>query len=111
MPPNGASPPPDGDDDHRVANGADARNEVRRSAEPYGKSGQAFNVGTEAELEGLFSRLTQNSEQINASNYSGTMRVLPDGTRGGLRAGSETGGKTIDVSPRIGKPFKVHIKP
>jgi filamentous hemagglutinin len=110
-PPNGASPPPDGDDDHRVANGADARNEVRRSAEPYGKSGQAFNVGTEAELEGLFSRLTQNSEQINASNYSGTMRVLPDGTRVGLREGSKTTGKTIDVFPRTGKPYKVHIKP
>lgn len=109
-PPNGASPPPDGDDDQRVANGADARSEVRRTAEPYGNSGQAFNVKSEAELKSLFSRLTQNSEQINASGYNGTMRILPDGTRVGLRGGSQTGGQTIDVFPRGGKPFKVHIK-
>ena len=90
----------------------EVRSTVRESATPYGKSGNAFNVKTETELNGLWGRISSEAKPMNAQNYNGMMRELPDGTRMGLRNASETGGKTIDVFPNGGSNgYKVHIDP
>lgn len=89
---------------------AEIRAIVRETGAPFGKSGQAYNLGSESELNSLFQKITAGAESVSAK-YDGTMRVLPDGTRIGLRNASTTGGKTIDVFPASGKPYKIHIDP
>ncbi len=87
------------------------RTMVRENTTPFGTSGKAYNIKSEAELTSLFSRLTVGARDVGAKNYDGTMKILPDGTRVGLRETSETGGKTIDVFPGKGTPYKIHVEP
>lgn len=81
---------------------------VRETGTPYGKSGQAFNVESESELNSLFQKITVGAENASAK-YDGAMKILPDGTRIGLRNSSTFGGQTIDIFPANGKPYKIHI--
>lgn len=88
----------------------DARAAVRESgATPFGKSGQAFNIKSESQLNSLWDKLSSGAKPVQANKYNGQMKQLTDGTRVGLRFESETGGKTIDVFPRNGTPYKIHI--
>ncbi|MEC4720258.1 hypothetical protein RY831_13935 [Noviherbaspirillum sp. CPCC 100848] len=89
---------------------SEVRAVVREASVPFGKSGQAFNIGSETELNALFEKITTEAKHVTAK-YDGTMKVLPDGTRIGLRNVSTTGGQTIDVFPISGKPYKVHVNP
>ena len=89
----------------------EVRELVNRSATKHGDSGQAYNVGSQAELHALYAQLTVGSNPVPASGYAGTMRILPDGTRIGLRLESTTGGHTIDVHKPSGKPYRIHINP
>jgi hypothetical protein len=82
---------------------------VREAGTPFGKSGQAFNVGSESELNSLFQKITTGAENVSAQGYDGVMKILPDGTRIGFRNASTTGGQTIDVFPKSGSNYKVHI--
>jgi filamentous hemagglutinin len=91
-----------------LVNAGDVRIAVRESSTPYGKSGQAFNVASEADLNSLFSRITFGARNVSA-NYDGEMKILSDGTRIGLRNSSSTGGQVIDIFPVNGKSYKVHI--
>ncbi|UTS87459.1 hemagglutinin repeat-containing protein [Rhizobium anhuiense] len=92
-------------------NAALVRNIVRENTTPFGTSGKAYNIKSETELTSLFSRLTVGAKDVGAKNYDGTMKMLPDGTRIGLRETSETGGKTIDIFPGKGTPYKIHVEP
>ncbi|RXZ36330.1 filamentous hemagglutinin N-terminal domain-containing protein [Oxalobacteraceae bacterium CAVE-383] len=93
-----------------VLSAVEIRAIVRESGTSYGKSGQAFNVKSEKELNSLFNKITAGSENVSVK-YDGTMRVLPDGTKIGLRNTSNTGGQTIDIFPKHGKSYRVHIEP
>ncbi|MBD9597790.1 hypothetical protein IB270_33745 [Ensifer sp. ENS05] len=91
---------------------AEVRRTVRENATPFGKSGNAFNVKTEAELNDLWGRISSGAKPIEATRYNGVMKELSDGTRIGLRNASQTGGRTIDVFPGGGSNgYKVHISP
>jgi filamentous hemagglutinin len=92
-------------------NAGGVRQIVKESTSPYDKKGKAFNVNTEAELKNLYDSISKLGKLLPGSNYNGTFKQLPDGTRVGWRLTSETGGPTIDVFPSKGTPFKVHIKP
>jgi hypothetical protein len=83
---------------------------VNATATKFGSSGQAYNIKNEKELLSLFEQISKGGAAV-AANYQGVMKVLTDGTRVGLREASKTGGKTIDVFPSAGKPYKVHIEP
>ncbi|WP_246720259.1 hemagglutinin repeat-containing protein [Rhizobium leguminosarum] len=92
-------------------NAALVRNIVRENTTPFGTSGKAYNIKSETELTSLFGKLTIGAKDVGAKNYDGTMKMLPDGTRIGLRETSETGGKTIDIFPGKGTPYKIHVEP
>jgi hypothetical protein len=67
-------------------------------------------VGSEAELDALFSRLSAEGKPATPSTYPGRMVELPDGTLIGLRDISASGGPTIDVFPTGARPIKVHVE-
>lgn len=92
-------------------NAALVRNIVWENTTPFGTSGKAYNIKSETELTSLFGKLTIGAKDVGAKNYDGTMKMLPDGTRIGLRETSETGGKTIDIFPGKGTPYKIHVEP
>ncbi|WP_165774376.1 hemagglutinin repeat-containing protein [Herbaspirillum robiniae] len=87
----------------------EVRTLVRGTGTPFENKGNAFNVSSEEELISLFSKIVVGAKDVAARGYDGTMKVLADGTRVGLRNESTTGGKTIDVFPARGKDYKVHI--
>jgi hypothetical protein len=86
------------------------RSVVKGAATAFGKGGQAYNVKSASKLTEIFQRITVGAENT-AAKYDGAMKILPDGTRIGLRNTSKTGGQTIDIFPAAGKPYKVHIEP
>ncbi len=90
---------------------ANIRTTISEQATPFGKSGRAFNVKSESELKTLFDQITTGAADAPTPSYEGKMKVLPDGTKIGLRDSSATGGQTIDVFPLSGKYYKVHIEP
>ena len=65
---------------------------------------------TLAALLRLWNHISAGASRV-AVEYDGIMKQLPDGTFIGLRNGSKTGGKTIDVRPAVGKNYWIHIKP
>jgi len=67
-------------------------------------------VGSEAELNALYGRLSAGGKTATPPTYKGTMVELPDGTKVGLRIESTSGGKTIDVFGADGKYTKVHME-
>jgi hypothetical protein len=92
-------------------NYADVRQKVNETAIPFKKSGNAYNVSSEENLNALYNDITFGASPTEAKGYNGLMKVLPDGTLIGLRNSSATGGATIDVFPAAGKNYKVHIAP
>ena len=68
-------------------------------------------VGSEAELESLYGRLSAGGRPATPAGYPGRMVELPEGIRVGLRDVSTSGGKTIDVHLPGGTRYKVHIEP
>jgi hypothetical protein len=67
-------------------------------------------VGSEAELDALYGRLSGGGRSATPPTYKGTMVELPNGTRVGLRNVSTSGGKTIDIFLPDGKYTRVHIE-
>jgi Possible hemagglutinin (DUF637). len=85
---------------------------VRANTVKHGDSNQAFNARSESDLIDLYNKITAGAKDATRPGYDGISMLLEDGTRIGLRNGSNTGGMTIDVQPAPGrgKPYKVHIK-
>ena len=85
---------------------------IAQSTTPYGTSGTTASVNSEAELNTLFSKLTEGGSTPVVKPY-GTEVTLTDGTTVTLRNFSESGGETIDInySASLGGKgnFKVHI--
>ena len=67
-------------------------------------------VESEEDLGAIYEKLAQGGSSITPSGYGGTMVEFGDGARIGLRAGSSTGGATIDVFEGSGAYTKVHIR-
>lgn len=75
-----------------------------------GRSSGVRVVGSADELDDLFAGLSRSGSQINSS-YPGKLVRLDDGTTGGLRGASRSGGPTIDVRLPDGRTVKVHVDP
>ena len=75
-----------------------------------GRSSGVKVVGSEAELDALYGRLSAGGKTATPPTYKGQMVELPDGTRVGLRNFSTSGGKTIDIHLPDGTQLKVHIE-
>ncbi len=76
-----------------------------------GRSSGVKVVRSEVELETLYGQLSAGGKNATPPTYKGKMAELPDGTRVGLRTGSTSGGKTIDVFlPGNTKPLKIHVE-
>lgn len=76
---------------------------------PKGKSGAVRVVATDAELQSTFDAMSKGGKPITRPGYNGPVVELPDGTQIGLRGGSKSGGRTIDVKYPSGTDGKVHI--
>ena len=75
-----------------------------------GRSSGVKVVGSADELEGLFGRLGSGGRTVEGTTYPGRLVELPDGTTVGLRAGSKSGGPTIDIKLSDGTLRKVHVQ-
>jgi hypothetical protein len=75
-----------------------------------GRSSGVKVVGSEAELDALYGRLSAGGKPATPPTYKGSMVELPDGTRVGLRGVSASGGKTIDITLPDGTIRKVHVQ-
>ncbi len=62
------------------------------------------------DLEGLFGRLSRGGTSVEGTKFPGQLVKLPDGTTVGLRAGSKSGGPTIDIKLPDGTLRKVHVQ-
>jgi hypothetical protein len=58
----------------------------------------------------LFGRLSSSGKAVEGTKYPGRLVELPDGTTVGLRAGSKSGGPTIDIKLPDGTLQKVHVQ-
>jgi hypothetical protein len=74
-----------------------------------GRTPPNVEVDTPAELNRVFDELTEDGRPVESNNYPGKFVELQDGTRVGLRAGSRSGGPTIDVFKSDGTYVKVHL--
>ena len=73
-----------------------------------GRSSGTKLVGSEAELEGLFGRLSAGGKPV--ASPVGTMVELPDGTTVALRGSSKSGGRAIDIISPNGARRRVHVE-
>ena len=94
----------------RVQAPASATVEDALSALPAGRSSGVKVVESADELEALFGRLSAGGKSVEGTTYPGQLVELPDGTTVGLRAGSKSGGPTIDIVLPNGTPRKVHVQ-
>ena len=93
-----------------VLTASEIRQMVRGNSTMWGSTGIAYNVNSREELWGLYGRITAGSSSTAMKDYPGMARVLPDGTKVGLRMDSKFGGNVIDIFPSKGRPYKVHIQ-
>ncbi|HLM73581.1 MAG TPA: hypothetical protein VK459_12840 [Polyangiaceae bacterium] len=76
----------------------------RRAGDAGGIAGRHQGLGVKVvnsadELENLFRRLSAGGKPVQGTTYPGGRFVeLPDGTTVGIRAGSKSGGPTIDIT-------------
>jgi hypothetical protein len=75
-----------------------------------GKTGPIKEVSDQSELDELYDSLSRGGETIDPGTYPGTVKKLPDGTIIRRRAGSKSGGATIDITMPDGEIIKIHIK-
>jgi len=78
---------------------------------PKGKNRGIKTVGSEADLDKLFDRLSKGGTVDTPPNYKGTYVILPDGTEVGIRYTSSSGGPSMDITLANGKKWKVHVSP
>ena len=77
-----------------------------------GNSPRVKVVGSEAELESLFTRMSAGGKPVPGTRYPGGRMVrLPDGTTVGIRSSSTSGGPAMDIKTPERTIMKVHIKP
>jgi hypothetical protein len=76
---------------------------------PKGKQPHVRTVGTEDELDSLYSKWSEGGNDITPKGYNGKLVELPDGSIVGLRNASKSGGATIDIKLPNGTVQKVHI--
>ena len=79
------------------------------SSLPKGKQGFVRTVPDDQTLQTTFDDLTRGAQQISRSGYDGPVYELPDGTQIGLRGGSKSGGRTIDIQVPGQDAQKIHI--
>lgn len=77
---------------------------------PRGKRSHVRTVSDEKSLNDLYNELTEGAEILDSGKYPGELRKLADGTTIGKRAGSKSGGATIDIKLPDGSTLKVHIE-
>ena len=83
---------------------------------PKGRSPGVRTVGSDAELDQVFEDMSRGGTPMQRPGYGGSSGGravrLPDGTEVGLRGGSDSGGRTIDVRypGASGTGPKVHIR-
>jgi len=68
-------------------------------------------VGTEVELNAIWTQYSQGGTPIVGSTYPGQRVRFPDGSEIALRPASKTGGPTIDVLGAGGERVKIHVEP
>ncbi len=78
---------------------------------PRGKNKKVRTVGSDAELQSVFDQMTVGGKPLPPEpGYKGIKTELPDGTTIGLRDGSLSGGRTIDIWwPGESRGVKIHI--
>jgi hypothetical protein len=76
---------------------------------PPGRRPRVRVLATEAEITALYEYLTQNGVPPPPSTYSGSERLLEDGTRIGIREEGSPKGATIDIRFPDGSTMKVHL--
>ncbi len=77
---------------------------------PKGKSSSVRTVGSDAELGKLHTQLSRGGKPVDVPGYKGMWVERSDGIRIGLREGSKSGGRTIDIRYPDGTVRKVHIE-
>lgn len=76
---------------------------------PAGKSPGVKTVETDSQLQSTYDQMARGGEVISRPGYKGEWVRQPDGTEIGLREGSKSGGRTIDIRYPDGSTQKVHI--
>ena len=74
------------------------------------KGGRVRVAGSDAELGEKWDDLTRGGTPGEWKNYDGEVIKRPDGTEVGLRPGSRSGGRTIDIRTPGRKDRKIHVK-
>ena len=77
---------------------------------PKGRQSTVRTVGSDAELQDVYTTLSQGGTPIEAPGYKGSWIERSDGVRIGLRDASKSGGRTIDIRYPDGTIRKVHIE-
>ena len=75
-----------------------------------GKQSTVRTVGSDAELQDVYTTLSRGGTPIEVPGYKGSWIERSDGVRIGLRDASKSGGRTIDVRYPDGSIRKVHIE-
>lgn len=98
-----------GDDVHPPSSADDVREILGQL--PKGRSPGVRTVESDDALQGLFEELTAGGRPVSRPGYDGPVSELPDGTQVGIRDGSKSGGRTIDIRypGAKGSGPKVHV--
>jgi len=97
------------DDRLHVAEGRDGRLPELDQL-PRGDNPRTKVVDSDAELQGLFDRLTRDSRPLDPGSYPGERHLRSDDVEVRLRRRSTSGGATIDLVFPDGTKRKVHIR-
>ena len=88
---------------------ADEVEEIVKQKTRKGNNSGVREADTPEEVRDIYKEITRGSEPDDVSSYDGERRLLPDGTRIGLREDSKSGGLTIDIKTPRGSKLKVHL--
>ncbi len=79
-----------------------------------GNSGQRAGirtVGSEAELDAIWSQFSNGGTPVVGSTYPGSRVRFADGSEIARRSSSKSGGPTIDILGAGGERVKIHVNP